>query len=138
MFRGLLGCDSYGTPPLHCFESEVCHRGSPKVDECRSHFPPVAKLERPLAETAPCYDCYSIGGAAVDFHKRYQPLAICPVQFAERVINPEETTAQHCEANAKYLTCTKMSMRGLGLLKEAVQRFHSPMINRRFFCTNCV
>lgn len=133
----LLGGNPHRPATFHRCKTEFLDRGAPQIYEGSCHFAPIAEFERAFTKAASGNDSDRIGGTAIDLHKNDKAFSISPVQLSNRIVYSQELAAQHRKADAKYLTCTKMPMRSLGLLKQTHQRFHSMMINRLFFETNC-
>ena len=82
-----------------------------EIDKCRRHLPPVAKLQRPLAQPAAGYDADRVGGAAVNLHKRDEALAI----FAVRIVDAQQFQSKHGQTHAQHLPGTEMSVSYFGL-----------------------
>ena len=84
------------------------------VDKRGGDFAPVSELQCTLAEAAAGNHGDGIGGAAVDFHKSNQTLAV----LATGIVNAELRQAEHGQPHAQDLTGAKVSVRLFGVAQD--------------------
>jgi len=99
-----------------------------QVDEGGGHLAPVAELYSAFAQAAAGDDGNSVGGAAVDFNKGDQTLAVFWIDQAFGVVNAEALTAQHGQPDTKDLTGAEMAMGDFRFVEEGVEGLHKSMI----------
>lgn len=97
---------------------DACARVLREIDEGCGHFSPVAKFQSALAEAAPGHHANRIGGAAVDFDKGDEALAIC----AERVFDAEGFESEEGHADAEDLAGAHVAVGSFSALEESVER----------------
>lgn len=93
---------------------------SGEVDESGGHFAPVAELESALAEAASGNDADGVCGAAVDFDKGDEALAV----FASGLVDAEAGAAEEGHADAEDLSGAEVAVCDFGFVEEHVEGFH--------------
>ena len=108
-----------------------------EIDECCGHFAPVAELEGTLAEPAAGDEADCIGGAAVDFDKGYEALAIGTAGVGDS----QALKTEKGHAHAEDLPGAQVAVRCFSFHEKFVERFQrlsagslGPLARRLLLC----
>jgi hypothetical protein len=95
------------------------------VHERGGNFSPIAKLESTLAETAAGDNADSVRGAAVNFNKGYETLAVFPACIFDAKFRKTE----HRQSHAEHLPSAEMAMRLFSLAEIFIEGVHTDAIS---------